>query len=94
MPKVEDKDTREAQDLEISRYYASTGDFNAAYLRAKDAVASVADDPEAHFLLAGAAAKMKKNDEAVAEYKVYLTMDPDGDHVKAALLGLKELGSK
>jgi hypothetical protein len=37
-----------------------------------------------HFSLAQAAEKMKKLDEARAEYNAYLKLAPDGDHAKAA----------
>ena len=93
LPKIEDKDNREAQDLEVSKYYASTGDFHAAYLRAKDAVATIPEDPEGHFLLAEAARRSNKPDEARAEYGVYLKLDPDGAHVKASQQALGELPS-
>ena len=92
LPKVEDLDHREAEDVEVSRYYFSTGDFRAAYLRAQDAIKIIPDDPEAHFALAQSAEKLKKLDEAVSEYKAYLTLDPDGTKAKAARRALA--GSK
>ena len=88
LPRVENKDNREEQDLEVSKYYASTGDFKAAYLRAKDAVTTVPDDPEGHFLLAEAARRSNKPDEARSEYETYLKLDPGGSHEKAARVGL------
>ena len=94
LPKVEDKDTREEQDLQVSKYYASTGNYKAAYLRAKDAIATVPDDPEGHFLLADAAQHFGKRDEARTEFAAYLKLDPDGDHVKAAEKALAELTPK
>ena len=94
LPKVEDIDTREEQDLQVSKYYASTGDYKAAYLRAKDATASVPDDPEGHFLLADAARHFGKPEEARAEFAAYLKLDPDGDHVQAAQKALAELTRK
>ncbi len=80
---MEDLDHREAEDIDVSRYYMSTGNYLAAYLRAKDAVKTIASDPEAHLALAEAAERMKKPDEAVAEYKAYIELDPDGEKVKA-----------
>ena len=91
--KVQDKQSREAEDLEVSRYYASTGDYNAAYLRAKDAVASYAEDPEAHFTLAEMAEHLKKKDEAEAEYRQYLKLEPDGDHITYVAHALERLAA-
>ncbi len=91
LAKVEDLDEREAKDLEVSHFYLTTGDFLGAYNRAKDAIRIDPDDPEAHFALAAAAQKLKKNDEAVAEYTSYLKLEPDGDHVKVAKRALTEI---
>jgi Tfp pilus assembly protein PilF len=82
---------REAEDLDVSKFYLQSGNYLGAYLRAQDAVKSVPDDSEAHFALAQAAQKMKKRDEAIQEYKAYLDLEPDGDHVKTARLALVEL---
>ncbi len=94
LPKVEDLDKREADDLEVSHYYFTTGDFLASYLRAKDAVKTIPDDPEAHFVLAQAAQRLKKNDEAIAEYGTYLKLEPSGDKAKPALKALNQLMAK
>ena len=84
LPKVEDLDAREAKDLEVSRYYYSTGDFRAAYLRAQDAVKIMPDDAEAHFAVAESASRLNNQEQAVAEYKLCLKLDPDGLKAKAA----------
>ena len=91
LPKVEDLDRREAEDVQVSRYYFSTGDFQAAYLRAKDAVKTIPDDPEAHFALAESAERLKKPEEAVLEYQACLTLDPDGTKAKLARKALSRL---
>ena len=90
----EDLDGREAEDLDVSHYYATTGNFQGSYLRAQDAVKTIPDDPLAHFALAESAKNLKKTDEAVAEYKLYLKMDPEGEKVKAAKHALADLGVK
>ncbi len=82
---------REAEDLDVSKFYLQSGNYLGAYLRAEDAVKSVPDDSEAHYALAEAARKMKKPEEAVKEYKAYLDLEPDGDHVRAARQALAEL---
>lgn len=94
MPKVEDLDRREEEDLQVSHYYFTTGNFLASYLRAQDAVKTIADDPEAHFALAEAAQRLKKNDEAIAEYGAYLKLEPQGDKAKSALKALNQLRGK
>jgi hypothetical protein len=94
LAKVEDIDHRELEDLDISRYYISMGNFKAAYLRAKDAVSTIPDDSNAYFALAEAASRMKNTDEAITNYKKYLEMDPEGIHAKAAHKALAVLAPK
>jgi Tfp pilus assembly protein PilF len=91
---VEDLDAREAEDLQVSHYYATTGNFLASYMRAQDAVKTIPDDPLAHFALAESASKLKKTDEAIAEYKLYLKLDPDGEKAKAAQRALADMVPK
>ena len=94
LAKVEDLDHREEEDLQVSHFYFTTGNFQASYLRAKDAVRIMPDDAAAHFALAQAAQRLKKTDEAVGEYGTYLKLEPDGEKVKVALKSLNELVSK
>jgi len=67
------------------------GNYQAAYLRAKDAVATTDDDWEAHFTLAEAARRLGKLDEAVKEYKRCLALDPLPKPKKDAEKALKEM---
>lgn len=90
----EDPEEREGEDLQVSHYYMTTGNFLAAYLRAKDAAKTIPDDPLAHFAIAESAQKLKKNDEAVTEFKLYLKLDPDGEKAKAAERALDEITPK
>jgi len=94
LPVPEDLDQREATDLEVSHYYATTGNLQGSYLRAQDAVKTIPDDPLAHFALAESALALKKTDEAIAEYKLYLKLDPEGEKVKAAQRALAALSPK
>lgn len=89
--KLQSDDDREAEDLDVAKFYLGEGNSMAAYLRSRDAVKLKPDDPEAHFSLAQAAAKLKKHDEAVAEFQQYLKLEPGGDHVKSARKSLAEL---
>jgi TolA-binding protein len=90
----EDLSKRELDDLDVSHFYITTGDYVGAYMRAQDAVKLYPDDEMAHFALGLAADKMKKKDEAIAEYKVYLKMAPDGPKAKQVEKALNELGAK
>lgn len=90
-PKPQTADQRVDEDLRVAKFYMDDEDFPGAYLRAKDAVRVEPDYSETHFMLAQVLQKMKKKDEAIAEYKAYLKMDPDGDRAKAVKRALAEL---
>lgn len=89
--KVQTPDQRVDEDLRVAKFYLDGGNLTGAYLRAKDAVQVEPDYSETHFMLGQVAQKMKKKDEAIAEYKAYLKMDPDGDRTKAVKRALAEL---
>jgi Tetratricopeptide repeat len=84
-------DEREAEDLKVGKFYQDKGDWDAAYLRYKDAVKYQPDDPDAHFFLAETALKLNKRDEAIAEYKTTLTLDASDKQIKVAKKALAEL---
>lgn len=85
-------DEREAEDIQVANFYMTTdGNYQAAYLRAKDAVSITEDDWEAHFTLAEAARKLGKFDESVKEYKRCLELDPLPKPKKDAEKALKEM---
>lgn len=67
------------------------GDFPAAYMRSQDAVKLAPDDPSAHFLLAEAALKLNKRDEAMDQYRQCLKLDPIDKEAKAAKKALDRL---
>lgn len=87
-------ESRESEDLDVAEFYQKSGNFNAAYLRAKDAVGIKADDPFAHFALAEAARKLGKPDEAKEHYALVLKLDPEPKEKKAAERALAELTAK
>jgi hypothetical protein len=93
LPEVKEKtpSEREEEDLNVAEFYMNDNNFRGAYTRAADAVATVADDPNAHFALAEAARKLGKLDEAMSEYKKTLTLDPVPKQKKAAEKALKEM---
>jgi tetratricopeptide (TPR) repeat protein len=95
--RVQSDDERVDEDLKVAKFYMNADNLPGAYLRAKDAVKTQPDYSDTHFALAQVAQKMKKKDEAVAEYQAYLKLDPSGEKAKAAqraLEDLQELGSQ
>jgi hypothetical protein len=89
--RVQTDDERVDEDLKVARFYMRDDNLPGAYLRAKDAVKVQPEYSETHFTLAEIAQKMKKKEEAVAEYQLYLKLDPDGEKAKAAQRALDEL---
>jgi hypothetical protein len=91
--KLQTDDEREAEDLDIAHYYTQTGDLQGAYLRSQDAVKTEPDDPDAHFALAEIARKLNKRDQAIAEYKTCLKLDPLPQEASAARKALARLNN-
>jgi len=89
--KSQTDDQRVDEDLSVAHYYLQSGNMMGAYLRAQDAVKTQPEYAAGHFTLAEAAQKLKKNDEAIAEYKAYLKLEPDGDEAKSAEKALEGL---
>jgi hypothetical protein len=89
--RVQTDDERVDEDLTVAKFYLRDENYQGAYLRAKDAVKVQPDYSAAHFALAEIAQKMKKKDEAIAEYQTYLKLDPEGEKAKAAQKALAEL---
>ena len=89
--RVQTDDERVDEDLNVAKFYMRDENYQGAYLRAKDAVTIQPDYSATHFALAEIAQKMKKKDEAIAEYQTYLKLDPDGEKAKAAKKALTEL---
>ncbi len=94
LPKVvveKSNEEKAAQDVQVAGFYANDGNFSAAYLRAKEAVSFADDDPEAHLILAESARKLGKLDEALANYKKVIALDPVPKVRKVAEKALKEM---
>lgn len=92
--KLQSPEERAAEDVDVARFYMDTGDFNAAYLRGKDAVKLLPDDPSAHFTLAEAAMKLDKREEAIEHYQQCLKLDPIDKEAKAAKKALSRLQAR
>lgn len=82
--RIQSDEDRATEDMTVAKFYQQTGNLQAAYLRARDAVKMQPADAETHFVLAGVLEKMRRREEAVAEFEAYLKLDPDGEHGKAA----------
>jgi tetratricopeptide (TPR) repeat protein len=89
--RVQTDDERVDEDLAVAKFYLRDENYQGAYIRAKDAVQVQPDYSATHFALAEIAQKMKKKDEAIAEYQTYLKLDPDGEKAKAAKRALADL---
>lgn len=89
--RIQSDEDRAEEDLSVAKFYRQSGNLQAAYLRAKDAVKVQPADPVAHFTLAEIAQHLNRRAEAAAEYDVYLKLEPDGDQVKAAQRALATL---
>ncbi len=89
--KVQTDTQRVDEDLSVAKFYGQSGNAMGAYLRAKDAVKTQPDYPEAHFVLGEAAKRLNKKDEAAAEFTEYLKLAPDGEKAKAAEKALAEI---
>jgi hypothetical protein len=89
--RVQTDDERVDEDLSVAKFYLHDENYQGAYLRAKDAVNIQPEFSAAHFALAEIAQKMKKKDEAIAEYQTYLKLDPDGERANAAKKALADL---
>jgi tetratricopeptide (TPR) repeat protein len=89
--RVQTDDERVDEDLYVAKFYMRDDNLPGAYLRAKDAVSIQPDYSAAHFALGEIAQKMKKKDEAIAEFQIYLKLDPEGEKAKAAQKALADL---
>jgi tetratricopeptide (TPR) repeat protein len=89
--RVQTDDERVDEDLNVAKFYFRDENYQGAYLRAKDAINVQPDYSTPHFVLAQIAQKMKKKDEAIAEYQTYLKLDPQGEKAKEARKALAEL---
>jgi len=89
--RVQTDDERVDEDLRVAKFYMRDDNLKGAYLRAQDAVKTQPEYSAAHYALAEIAEKMKKKDEAIAEFQTYLKLDPDGEKAKEARKALDQL---
>jgi tetratricopeptide (TPR) repeat protein len=82
---------RAQDDVKIGRFYLGTGNYKGAYARFSDASRLDPASVDAIYGLAAAAAGLQHTDEALANYKLYLEMAPDGNDAKSARKALRAL---
>ena len=77
--------------MQVGRYYLNDGDYQGAYGRFEEAARLDPANIDAIYGLAEAADKLHHKDEALANYKLYLEVAPNGSQAKAARRALEGL---
>lgn len=80
------------KDTQVGTFYLKTGDYKGAYDRFVEAARVDPGNADAVFGLAEAARRLNHRDEAIRNYRLYLTALPDGPRAKEARKALKEMG--
>jgi tetratricopeptide (TPR) repeat protein len=83
MPHVDGKDPVK-EDLNVGSLYLETGNYAGAYLRYKEATTLAPANTDAMFGLAEAARHLKKFDEAMTNYQLFLQVVDSGPKAKDA----------
>jgi tetratricopeptide (TPR) repeat protein len=81
------------KDAEIGDFYMESGNWRGAYERFIEANRSDPGNPEAVFGLAESARRLSHMDEALRNYRLYLSAMPNGPHAKEVRKALKEMGA-
>ncbi|HKR27709.1 MAG TPA: tetratricopeptide repeat protein [Acidobacteriaceae bacterium] len=80
------------KDVQVGMFYLKSGDYKGAYDRFSEASRIDPSNADAVFGLAESARHLNHRDEAIRNYRLYLSALPDGPRAKAARKGLKDLG--
>lgn len=80
------------KDTEIGMFYLKTSNYKGAYDRFSEANRIDPTNADAVFGLAESARHLDRRDEAIRNYRIYLSALPDGPRARAARKGLKDLG--
>jgi len=83
---------RASQDTRVGLFYLQTHDYKGAYDRFAEASKIDPGDADAVFGLAVSAQHMNRRDEAIRNYRLYLSALPDGPRAKEARKALREMG--
>ena len=81
------------KDAQIGDFYLESGNWRGAYERFTEANRSDPGNAEAVFGLAEAARHLSHTDEALRNYRLYLSALPNGPHAKEVRKALKEMGA-
>ena len=84
---------RAKKDVEIGNYYLASDNAKGAYSRFADAAKMDPTNVDAIFGLAESAQRLRRTDEAIANYKLFLAIVPDGARAKEARKVLNDLGA-
>jgi len=80
------------KDTQVGTFYLKTGDYKGAYDRFVEATRVDPGNADAVFGLAESARRLNHRDEAIRNYRLYLSALPDGPRAKEARKALKEMG--
>jgi tetratricopeptide (TPR) repeat protein len=80
------------KDTQVGMFYLKTGDYKGAHDRFAEAAQADPGNADAVFGLAESARRLNLRDEAVRNYRLYLSALPDGPRAKDSRKALKELG--
>jgi tetratricopeptide (TPR) repeat protein len=80
------------KDTQVGTFYLKTGDYKGAYDRFVEAARVDPGNADAVFGLAESARRLNRRDEAIRNYRLYLSALPDGPRAKESRKALKELG--
>jgi tetratricopeptide (TPR) repeat protein len=81
------------KDAQIGDFYLESGNFKGAYDRFLEANRSDPGNAEAVYGLAESARHLRFRDEALRNYRLYLSALPNGPHAKEIRKALKEMGA-
>jgi len=84
---------RATKDDEVGDFYFKRGNYKAAVARYEDALQFKEHDAVANFRLGECYEKMDQPEEAIAHYKEYLRILPEGPDAKRARKALEKLGA-
>ncbi len=80
------------KDTKVGQFYLQTGDYQGAYDRFFEATRVDPTNANAVFGLAEASRHLNDRDQAIRNYRLYLSALPDGPHAKEARKALKDMG--
>jgi tetratricopeptide (TPR) repeat protein len=79
------------EDVAIGKMYMQSENYKGAYIRYKEALTLDPESVDAAFGVAETARKMNQTQEAIANYKLCLELDPGGPRSKASRKALSQL---